>query len=247
MKKLIFPAMLFLLAGCAAQGTHSEDDVAKRHRAGLHAELGGGYFAQGRLALALQEFTEATKIDPGYAPAYSGLGLVHAALHQDDKAETNYKQALRLDPESSEVHNNYGTFLCSRDRIDESITEFMTAVRNPLYPTPQSAYLNAGICSLKKQDDKSAEAYLLRALQIQPSLNQASSRLAQLYFKQGKLLQARKYLELAMRNVEPSPDMLWLGVRIERVLGDRNAEASYSMLLRNQYPDSDQTKAMLSE
>jgi type IV pilus assembly protein PilF len=40
--------------------------------------------------------------------------------------------------------------------------------------------------------------------------------------------------------------MLWLGIRIERLLGDKDAEASYAMLLRRKYPNSEQTKALLS-
>jgi type IV pilus assembly protein PilF len=50
-----------------------------------------------------------------------------------------------------------------------------------------------------------------------------------------------------MHNIEPTPEMLWLGVRNARKLGDRDAEASYSLLLRKKYPNSDETKALLAE
>lgn len=246
MKKLTLLAV-FALAGCAAQSTQGGADASLRQRAKIHTELGGSYYAQGQLAVALEEFKGATQLDPAYAPAFTGLGLVHAALRQDDKAEANFKRALQLDPESSESHNNYGTFLCSRNRLDESIAEFLTAIRNPLYSTPESAYLNAGICALKKQDEKNAEAYLLNALQIQPGLRQASFQLANIYFARGDHLQARKHLQHAMLHGDPTPEMLWLGVRIERALGGRDVEASYSLLLRNKYPDSEQTRALLSE
>jgi type IV pilus assembly protein PilF len=36
----------------------------------------------------------------------------------------------------------------------------------------------------------------------------------------------------------PNAQILWLGVRIERKLGDRNSEASYGAQLRRSFPDS---------
>jgi type IV pilus assembly protein PilF len=247
LKKLMVIVVVFALMGCAAQGTQRAADDTQRQRAKIHTELAGAYYSRGEYAIALDEYREATRIDPSYAPAYSGLGLLHTALRQDDKAEANFKKSLQLDPESSESHNNYGTFLCARNRFDESITEFLTALSNPLYPTPESAYMNAGVCSLKKKDEKNAEAYLLKALQIQPGLRQASFHLANIYFSRGDFVSARKYLQHAMLNIDPTPEMLWLGVRIERVLGDKSAEASYALLLRKKYPDSEQTRIMLAE
>jgi type IV pilus assembly protein PilF len=247
MKNLVILLMALGLAGCAATGSRNSEDAQHRNRAKLHTELAAAYYSQGQMAIALEEFTKATELDPNYASAYTGLGLVHASLKQDAKAEANFKRALQLDPENSDSHNNYGTFLCVRNRIDEAIGEFMTAISNPLYATPESAYLNAGICALKKKDIKSAETYFQKALRIDAGMRAASYQLANLYFSKGEHLQARTHLQQAMQNIEPTPEMLWLGVRNERILGNKDAEASYRLLLRKKYPDSDETKAMLSE
>jgi type IV pilus assembly protein PilF len=37
-----------------------------------------------------------------------------------------------------------------------------------------------------------------------------------------------------------------LGVKIARTLGDRDAEASYALQLRQEYPNSEQTRLLLS-
>ena len=71
-------AGLMLLAGCAAQTGSSGSDQASRDRARIHTELGSGYFAQGQMAIALQEFNEAVNVDPSYSLAYNGLGLVYS-------------------------------------------------------------------------------------------------------------------------------------------------------------------------
>lgn len=249
MKKTLL-MMLLVLAGCAGQPNqqnnyaNSGGDSASRNRAHIHTDLGAGYFAQGQMGVALEEFSTAAQIDSGYAPAHNGLGLVYAALREDEKAENSFRRSLQLDPESSESHNNYGTFLCSRNRVDESIKEFLAALKNPLYATPESAWLNAGICALKKGDDKNAESYLKNALQVQPGLRSAHYHLASMYFSRGEHELADQNFRQFMQSGDPTPEALWLGVRIAREVNDRNAEASYSLLLRNKYPDSEQTKAL---
>jgi type IV pilus assembly protein PilF len=217
----------------------------QQERARIHTELGAGYYAQNQLAIALEEFNEAIAIDPDYAYAYNGLGLVYAALKEDAKADANFKKSLQLEPGNSESHNNYGSFLCSRNRIDESIRQFMEAVSNPLYTTPGMAYMNAGFCSLRKNDEKNAEIYLEKAIAAQPILHQAAYQLALLQFNHGQANTASNTLQKALSS-DPAPEVLWLGIRISRALNDKNAEASYALQLRKKYPDSEQTKALLS-
>lgn len=243
MKKLVL-LLVLLLTACAGQQSN-RTDTQKRDSARIHTELGAGYFSQNQIAIALEEFTEATQIDPTYALAHNGLGMVYAALGEDARADASFKRAIALEPNNSESRNNYGTFLCSRNRIDESVTQFMAAVRNPLYATKDIAYLNAGICALRKQDVDNAEVYFQNALQIQPLLHRASYELAQINYNRNKFGMAREYLRTPLIG-NPPPEILWLAIRVERQLGDRDAEASYALELRRNYPDSEQTRALLS-
>jgi type IV pilus assembly protein PilF len=244
MKKLLV-VIAVLLTACANQSTNPKDVSQKRDSARIHTELGAGYFSQGQIAIALEEFTEASKIDPSYPMAHNGLGLVYSALGEDAKADASFKRSINLDPANSEARNNYGTFLCSRNRIDESISQFMEAVKNPLYTTKDIAYLNAGICSLRKQDVDNAEIYLQKALQVQPLLHRASYELALIQFNRNKFGLAREYLQTPLVG-SPTPEILWLALRVERQLGDKDAVASYALELRRNYPNSEQTKALLS-
>jgi len=242
MKKLVWLAILMLVA-CASEPEQNQAQM--RDGARIHTELGAGYFAQNQLGIALEEFTEAVKIDPAYSLGYNGLGLVYGALKEDAKAEANFKKAIQLDPANSESHNNYGTFLCNRNRIDESITQFMEALKNPLYVTPGIAYLNSGVCSLRKNDTVNAEMYLQKALQAQPLLHQAAYQLALINFNRQNYKAAKNYLSTPLA-ADPTPEMLWLGIRVERILGGRDNEASYALQLRRKYPNSEQAKALLS-
>lgn len=222
---------------------HRETELAARARA--HTDLGAAYFQQNKLEIALDEFAQAADIDPTYGQAYNGLGLVYAALGEDAKADANFKKAIQVQPSSSESHNNYGSFLCTHKRYDESITQFLEAVKNPLYSTPNLAYANAGICSVRKNDTKNAELYLNKALQIDPLTHSAAQTLAEIQFKRGDVPLAQKTLQNALV-ASPGPDTLWLGIRIARALGDKDAEASYALQLRQQYPNAEQTRLLLS-
>jgi type IV pilus assembly protein PilF len=249
MKKLVLTLATLVLAACMttsqsnSSGNYRESALKERARA--HSDLAAAYFQQNKYEIALTEFTEATKIDPTYSPAYNGLGLVYAALGEDAKADANFLKAIQVQPNSSEAHNNYGSFLCARKRYDESIPHFLAAVKNPLYPTPNLAYANAGICSARKNDTKSAEIYLNKALQLQPLTYSAAYQLAEIQFKRGEVKTAKSTLQNVII-ASPTPESLWLAIRIERLLGGRDNEASYALQLRQQYPDSEQTRLLLS-
>ena len=228
----------------AGGSVYRETELAARARA--HTDLGAAYYQQNKLEIALGEFARAAEIDPNYGQAYNGLGLVFAALGEDAKADANFKKAIQVQPNSSESHNNYGSFLCTHKRYDESIPQFLEAVKNPLYATPNLAYANAGICSARKNDNKNAEVYLNKALQIDPLTHSAAQALAEIQFKRGDAPLAQKTLQNALI-ASPGPEILWLGIKIARALGDKDAEASYALELRRQYPNSEQTRLLLSD
>jgi type IV pilus assembly protein PilF len=249
-KTILIVGLLLLLGACAtpdqnSAGTNIYNETAVAARARAHVDLGAAYLQQGKFEIALSEFSEAAQIDPTYALAYNGLGLVYAALGEDAKADANFKRSIELQPRSSESQNNYGSFLCSRKRYDESIPRFLEAVKNPLYGTPHLAYANAGICSARKNDIKNAEVYLNKALQIEPLTHSAATQLADIQFKRGDATTAKKTLQNALV-ASPSAETLWLGIKIERALGDKDNVSSYALQLRQQYPNSEETRLLLS-
>ena len=240
---VLFCTVALVFSGCVSQVQKEKSDENLKARARAHTDLGAIYFQQKQFEVALEEFNQATKIDPSFGLAYNGLGLVYAALRQDDIANMHFKKAIIIEPSNSESHNNYGSFLCARSRYDESIKEFLEAVKNPLYATPAVAYTNAGICSMRNKDTANAEAYLQKALQFEPLSNMAAYQLATIQFNRNDALSAKTTLQNVIMG-QSTPEMLWLAIRIERALGAKDAEASYSLQLRRQYPDSEQAKLL---
>lgn len=251
MKKSTVLFLFALLAGCGApSGGQSAVPDQFRSRATasakVHTELAGMYYERAQLGIALGEVEQALQADRNYAPAYNVRGLLHMALREDKEAEEDFLQSLRLDKSDSEAHNNYGWFLCQRGREKESIPHFMAALKNPLYTTPERAWLNAGLCSKKAGEQKDAEEFLRRALVLQPGLPQAQLGMAELSFANGDYAAAKKYFAgYAERVDDLTAEQLWLGVRIERKAGDRNAAASYGMQLRKRFPDARETQMLM--
>jgi type IV pilus assembly protein PilF len=212
----------------------------------VHTELASEYFSRTQYGVALEELNEAIKADANYGPAYGLSGLVYMELREDALAVKNFEQALRINPIDSDANNNYGWYLCNRGQEANSIKYFLAALKNSLYNTPERSYLNAGICSRKMGDDAAGETYLRKALSQQPDLQQALYQLSDLNYKRNNFAEARAYMGRLMRNANPNAEYLWLGVRIERKLGNRDNERGYAEQLRRRFPNANETQAMLA-
>ncbi len=238
-------ALGLLLAACAQTpddglGREAQSGASENPRARIHTELAAQYFLRGQHAIALEGLDEALKADANYAPAHNMLGLVYGDLREDAKAEASFKRAIALQRNYSEAHNNYGWFLCQRGRHDASLAQFELALANPLYASPERALTNAGLCSLQKGELKAAEDYLQRALRRVPNQPAALLALANVHARQGRLVLARNLLKQAAAITELDAPGLWLGVRVERQLGDRASETSYASQLARRFPDSEE-------
>lgn len=217
-----------------------------RTRAKLHTELGSLYFQDGNMTVALDELKIAIDADSSYAPAYNVRGLVNLRLRETALAESDFNRALSLAAGDPEINNNYGWFLCQTGREKDAIAYFMKAVRNTLYQTPERAYLNAGMCSQKIGEAAAAEDYFHLALRVSRNNPMVLLQLATINYKRQAFAEARKLLAELLQLTEPNAEVLWLALRVERRLGDRNAEAGYVSQLRRKFPTSPEYQEFLA-
>lgn len=251
---LLLALVCALVAGCATQPaadkelkpatTTTGEESPARRRAGIHTELAASYYQLGNMGVALEEVRTAIKIDPSFGPAYNVGGLVYAKLKQDAQAEASFQRALSINPSDSDASNNYGQFLCERKREGEGIRYFLAAVQNPLYRTPDRAYVNAGICARRMGNAAAAEEYFRDALKLRPGQPQALYNLSEMAYQRNDFEAARSDMNRLMRAVEPNAPALWLAIRVERKLGDAAAAASYAQRLRKNFPDSREARAL---
>ena len=213
--------------------------------ASVNTQLGLGYLRNGQLDLAWERLNTALQADPNYATAHNGIALVYDRLKEPEKAEEHFKRAIELNPSDSAAQTNYGAFLCEHGRIDDGEKHFLMAVENPLYKKPAMAYTNAGVCKLRADDAAGAESYFRAALRADPRFAPALLNMAELSFDSREYLAARAYMERYEEVSKHNSRSLWLGIRTEEMLGDKDAVSSFAMLLKANYPDSRETQMLL--
>lgn len=215
-----------------------------RTRARARVDLAAGYYRTGQMAVALEEARRATTIDPTFAEAYGLLGLIYMDMDDRREADENFQRALRLDPASSELANNYGWYLCQTGREADALPYFERAIRDPLYPTPARAAQNAGACLMKRRDFAGAERYLRRAFELDAANAGTKFLLSRTYLATQQVDRATFYYNLLAKSVESTPETLWLGVRIARANGDLRTESQLARELRERFPRSPEVAAL---
>ena len=220
----------------------SEQQKAK-NRARIHAELGAAYYSAGRYSFAIDELKEALKSDPSYIAAINQLGLVYLALGQEPQAMAQLERALKIDPNDSSVNNNYGMLLCRKGQHKDGLSHLRKALADPLYQSPETAHVNAGICLKGSGDSVQAESMFRKALALSPNQAEALYQLAELSFAKGDLASARDFITRHGRAIEHNVEALWLAARVENGLGTRNAQATYGAQLNRRFPDAVQTRS----
>lgn len=218
----------------------------QRARAKAHTDLGNAYMETGKFGIALDEAKEAIGYDPSYAPAHLLMAQVYAFLEQFDLAREPFERASRLAPGDPMVNNAYGWFLCTQGREQEGIARLEQAARNPYYQRPVLAWTNIGMCNLRRKDDRAAELAFMRAVQTDGSNVRALYNLSDIAYRGGNYVRAKEWMNtLQSRLPDPGPEVLWLALRIERKLGNKQTETDYAIKLRRNHMASDEYQALM--
>ncbi|MDY6945696.1 MAG: type IV pilus biogenesis/stability protein PilW [Pseudomonadota bacterium] len=233
------------LAGCVSDKPKPLSKPEPVRAAEINLEIGTDALRKGNLNQAKEKIDRAIEQNPRNSKAQITAGVLYERLGDTDKADQHFAKGLALDPDNPEVQNNYGAFLCQRGKHERGEKLMLQAATNPLYRTPEVAYLNAANCARNGGDLKGAEENLRKSLQARPKYSDALFQMADLQYKQTDYLSARGFLERYMEVGRSSPATLWLGVRIERGLGNVAAAKNYAERLKLEYPRAAQTKELI--
>jgi len=239
-----------LVGGCGNELVRNDGDETGRlgaaekrsSPADTYVQLAAEYLRIGDYASALSKAKKAVQRDSRNANAYLVLGLVYEKLGELDKALAAYRMGEAVDGRNPYLLNAYGSLLCKLGEYEKSLDAFERALANPLYDTPWVALGNAGHCALQADDRGRAEKYLLRALQANPEYPPALARMARISYDQGRYLSARAYIQRYREVARPSASLLYLSILTERKLGDLDQVRSDELLLKAEYPDSEEAR-----
>jgi tetratricopeptide (TPR) repeat protein len=115
------------IGGCTAvidAGQHSGWNlvVAYYNRGLAHHRLGDP-------ARAIEDYDQALRLDPSYAPAHNNRGNAYGNLGDPARAIEDYDQALRLDPDNAVLYNNRGKAYDNLGEYRQAIQDFDQALR----------------------------------------------------------------------------------------------------------------------
>jgi type IV pilus assembly protein PilF len=204
------------------------------------------YMKLGQLATARECIERALKEDSSNPYVQETAGLVYERVNEMAKAEHAYDAATRLGKDDPNIANSYAGFLCRTGKTAAGEKLFNEVARNPLYQTPEVALVNAGVCVRSAGDLVDAEKYFNRALAIRPNMPEGLLQLGNVEFDRGDAQQALDIVQRYLALNKPTPEILWLGFRAQRKLGDSVAAAVFARRVQTEFPNSAQAQNMRS-
>lgn len=243
MRRSLLLSALVVLSGCVSGTSGSGSAKDTKNAAEANMQLGVAYMQQGNLAVAKEKLQRAAKQAPRNADVHSALAYLYERLNQPKEADREYRTAMRLAPDNSEVSNNFAVFLCRNGHTDEALTRFEAAAADRLYRTPWAALTNAGVCLRNAKRYDEARAKLVLALRMRPNHAEAAYQLAELQLQMGQNDAAANTIDDFL-TMSATPDLLLLGVRVAKARGDRQQRESYARRLRRDFPNSVQVRSL---
>jgi type IV pilus assembly protein PilF len=235
------------LTGCAggvgaatatAEPVTDFDEPDARKRARLRLELASGYFEQGQTTVALDEIKQSLAADPTYGPAFVLRGLVYMRLNDNRLAEESFKRALQINPRDPDALHNFGWFTCNQGRHAEAIGAFTQALTSPVYGGQAKTLMLKGTCEARAGMLPEAEGSFARSYELDPGNPYVAFNLASLMFRRGDDSRAQFTIRRLNNSDLANAETLWLGIKVERRLGNTEAMQQLAQQLSRRYPQS---------
>ena len=132
-----------------------------------HYSLGNALLRKGRTSEAIDQFTEALRINPDYAEAHNNLGYALLVTGRTSAAIEQCREALRIDPTYAHAHNNLGNALAQTGRASEAIEHYKQTLR--MNPNSADAHSDLGAALALMGRISEAIEELKAAVRINPN------------------------------------------------------------------------------
>ncbi len=217
--------------------TASDEPEARKH-ARTRLQLATGYFEQGQTTVALDELKQALVIDPSFSDAFNLRGLIYLRLNDLRLAEDSFRRALALNPREPNVMHNYGWLMCQQGRYAESIQMFDQALANPTYGARAKTLMTQGLCQQRAGLLPEAERSLSRSYELDAGNPITGYNLATLLYQRGEWLRAQFYIRRLNNSELANSESLWLGIKVERRMENRQAMMQLVDQLKKRFAQS---------
>ncbi len=236
---------IFFVTGCV---TYTEKrftaDADKSITVDKYTTLGLRYIQQGDIDKARRPLKRALEINPESPDVYNALAILLQVENNFEQANQYFLKALQLAPKYTRVRNNYAAFLFEQKLYVKACEQLELASQDPLYAQRASIYENLGLCYLKCNDKNQALAAFDRAIIINNMKPRALIEAAYIYYERENIAISSRYYNnyQALVRLQLAPNSLnslLLGISLARANNEKDKEASYSLMLRNLFPNAD--------
>jgi hypothetical protein len=90
---------------------------------------GETFRSRGDYVTAIEEYTQAIRLDPNFVYAYAGRGFAYGYKGDYDRAIADCTQAIRLDPNLANAYNTRGFAYYGKKDYDRAIADYEAALR----------------------------------------------------------------------------------------------------------------------
>jgi type IV pilus assembly protein PilF len=191
-----------------------------------------------RLRLELDEIKQSLNNDPNFGDAYNLRGLIYMRLNDMRLAEDSFRRAIALNSKDANAAHNMGWLMCQQQRYPESVTYFQQALAVPLYGDQSKTLMAQGLCQIAAKQKPEAERSLARAYELDAANPITGYNLASLLFEREDFTRAQFYIRRLNNGEFANSETLWLGIKVERRLGDDVAVQQLVGQLKRRFPQS---------
>ena len=158
-----------------------------------HYNLGVTLMDKGKYEEAIREFRKALQLKPDFPSVHNNLGVALQKKGELQQAIHQYRKTLRLKPNHIEAHMNLAVILFQGDCLELSIHHLQEVIKS-MHPdtSPEPSISTANTIDRVIVLHKIAQVHYLLAMALK---------------KQGKVGEAKRYYEMAIRINPAYPDM----------------------------------------
>ena len=240
------------MTGCASSGPSAtgqpesftdSDEPEIRKRATNRLRLAVLYFTDGKANVALDEVKQAIAADPNWFESYNMRGLIYRRLGDNALADASFQKALALNPASADVKHNYGVLLCEQSRSIEALKMFAAALDTSGYARRANTWAAQGSCQLSLGLRADAEVSFLKSYELDAGNPVTGYNLALLLFQRQEFVRSQFYVRRLNNSELANAESLWLGIKVERNLGNRESVEQLGVQIKRRFPQAPEVSA----
>jgi type IV pilus assembly protein PilF len=234
------------MAGCVTQSYEDDaetpviENTATNNEIALtRISLGLGYLNIGNTIQAKLNLEKAKNFAPHLTQVYTAFAQYYDVVDEPEQAILAFEHALSIDANDPDTLNNYGVFLCKRERYDESEAIILKAIAVPSYLLVSQSYENLALCQLENRKFEKAEMYLAKAISHSPSRASTLLQMLRLQYVMGNYDETIAYLKRYEKSVRRfTPNALALAYKAYEKRNNQRIAKNYAGMLVKMFPNS---------